>query len=57
MPLPSYTCYNIMSYKILRGCWCEIIGLNVKIDNMKTKFPEQLEHVFDSSLNIIWKYC
>jgi hypothetical protein len=42
-----------MSYIILRGCWCDIIILNVhastedKIDDMKDRFYEELEHVFD----------
>jgi hypothetical protein len=42
-----------LSYIILRGCWCVIIVLNVhaltedKIDDMKDRFYEELEHVFD----------
>jgi hypothetical protein len=42
-----------ISYIILRGHWCDIIILNVhaptkdKIDDMKDKFYEELEHVFD----------
>jgi hypothetical protein len=38
-----------MSYIILRGCWCEIIILNVhapaedKIDDMKISFSEELQ--------------
>jgi hypothetical protein len=42
-----------MSYIILRGCWCDIIVLNVhapaedKIDEMKDSFNEELERVFD----------
>jgi exonuclease III len=41
-----------MSYIILRGCWCDIIVLNVhastedKIDDVKGSFYEELEHVF-----------
>jgi hypothetical protein len=40
-------------YIILRGCWCDIIVLNVqaptdnKIDDMKDRFYEGLEYVFD----------
>jgi exonuclease III len=42
-----------MSYIILRGHWCDIIILNVhaptedKIDDMKVRFYEDLEHVLD----------
>jgi hypothetical protein len=42
-----------MLYIILRGRWCDIIVLNVhaptedKIDDMKDRFYEELEHVFD----------
>jgi hypothetical protein len=42
-----------MSYIILRGRWCNIIVLNVraptedKIDNIKDRFYEELEHAFD----------
>jgi hypothetical protein len=42
-----------MSYIILRGCWCDVIVLNVyvpredKINDMKDSFYEKLEHVFD----------
>jgi exonuclease III len=42
-----------ISYKILRGRWCDIIIPNVhaltedKIDDMKYRFYEELEHVFD----------
>jgi hypothetical protein len=41
-----------MSYVILRGRWCDIV-LNVhaptedKIDDMKDRFYEELEHMFD----------
>jgi hypothetical protein len=41
-----------MSYILLRGRWCDII-LNVhaqtedKIDDIKDRFYEELEHVFD----------
>jgi hypothetical protein len=40
-------------YKILRGRWCDIIVLKVhaptedKIDDVKGKFYEELERVFD----------
>jgi hypothetical protein len=42
-----------MSYIILRGRWCDIIVLNVyaptqdKIDDIKDKFCEKVERVFD----------
>jgi hypothetical protein len=42
-----------MSYIILKGCWYNIIFLNVhartedKIDDMMGRFYEELEHVFD----------
>jgi exonuclease III len=42
-----------MSYIILRGRWCDIIVLNVhaptedKIDDIKDRFYEELEQVFD----------
>jgi hypothetical protein len=42
-----------MSYIILRGRWCDIIVQNVhaptedKIGDIKDRFYEQLEHVFD----------
>jgi exonuclease III len=42
-----------MLYVILRGRWCDIIILDVhaptedKFDNMKDKFYEELEHVFN----------
>jgi exonuclease III len=42
-----------ISYIILRGCWCDIIVLNVhaqtkdKIDDIKDRFYEELEHIFD----------
>jgi hypothetical protein len=48
-----------MLYIILRGRWCNIIILNVhaptedKIDDMKERFYEELEQVFDNSLNTI----
>jgi hypothetical protein len=38
---------------ILRGHWCDIIVLSVhaptedKIDNVKNRFHEELQHVFD----------
>jgi hypothetical protein len=42
-----------MSYIILRGRWCHIIVLNLhaptedKTDDVKDRFYEELEHVFD----------
>jgi hypothetical protein len=42
-----------MSYIILRGRWCDIIAQNVhaptedKIDDIKDRLYEELEHVFD----------
>jgi hypothetical protein len=42
-----------MSYIILKGCWCNIIVLNVhgptedKIDDIKKRFHEEHEQVFD----------
>jgi hypothetical protein len=42
-----------MSYIILRGCWCDIIVLNVhaptedKIDDVKDSFYDELERIFD----------
>jgi hypothetical protein len=42
-----------MSYMILRGRWCNIIVLNVhaptkdKIDDIKDRFYEEVEQVFD----------
>jgi exonuclease III len=42
-----------MSHTMLRGRWCDIIVLNIhaptedKIDDMKDRFYEELEHVFD----------
>jgi hypothetical protein len=44
---------DTMSYVTLRGRWCDIIVLNVhaptedKIDNIKNRFYEELEHAFD----------
>jgi hypothetical protein len=44
----------MMSYIILRGCWCHIIVLNVqaptevKTDNVNDSFYEELERVFDN---------
>jgi hypothetical protein len=41
-----------MLYIILRGCWCDIIVLNVhaptedEIDDVKDRFYEELEQVF-----------
>jgi len=43
-----------MSYAVLRGCWCNIIVLNVhapseeKSDDSKDSFYEELEQVFDN---------
>jgi hypothetical protein len=42
-----------MSYIILRGCWCDIIILNIhaptngKIEDVKDSFYKEQEHVFD----------
>jgi hypothetical protein len=42
-----------MSYTLLRGRWCRIVVLNVhaptedKTDEVKGRFYEELEHVFD----------
>jgi hypothetical protein len=42
-----------MSYIIVRGRWCDIIVLNVhastedEIDNVKDRFYEEVERVFD----------
>jgi hypothetical protein len=42
-----------MSYIILRGCWCDIIILNIhaptedKTDDITDRFYEELEQVFD----------
>jgi hypothetical protein len=42
-----------MSYIILKGCWCDIIVVNVhvptedKIGDVKDRFYEELEYVFD----------
>jgi hypothetical protein len=53
-----------MSYIILRGRWCDIIVLNVhaltedKIDDIKGRFFEELEQVFDYKLCHIKKsFC
>jgi hypothetical protein len=48
-----------MSYIILRRRWCDIIVLNVpaptedKIDDIKDRFYEELEQVFDNSVNTL----
>jgi exonuclease III len=48
-----------MSHIILRGRWCDIIVLNVhaptedRIGDIKDRFYEELEYVFDNSLNNI----
>ena len=48
-----------MSCIVLRGCWCNIIVLNVhapsreKSDDSKDSFYEKLEQVFDN----FHKYC
>jgi hypothetical protein len=45
-----------MSYIRLRGGWCDNIVMNVqaptedKTDDMKDRFYEELEHVFQKSL-------
>jgi hypothetical protein len=45
-----------MPYIILRGCWCDIIVLNVhaptgdKTDDIKDRFYEELEYVFNKFL-------
>jgi hypothetical protein len=45
-----------MSYIILRARWCNITVLNVhastedKMDDIKDRFHEELEHVFDNLL-------
>jgi len=45
-----------LSYIVLRGCWCNIIVLNVlapseeKSDDSKDSFYEKLEEVFDNFL-------
>jgi hypothetical protein len=50
---------DTMSYIILRGRWCHIIVLNVHAptedttDDVKDSFYEELERVFDNSLNTI----
>jgi hydroxypyruvate isomerase len=42
-----------MSYIILRGCWCNIVAMNVhtpcedKSDDVKDSFYEELRRVFD----------
>ena len=44
---------DMVSYLVLRGCWCNIIVLNVhapsedKYDDPKDSFYEELEQVFD----------
>jgi hypothetical protein len=49
------------SHIMLRGRWCDIIVLNVhapaedKIDDMKDRFYEELEHVTMNSLNTTLK--
>jgi hypothetical protein len=51
-----------MVYIILRGCWCDIIALNVhapkqdKINYVKDSFYKELECVSDS-LNNIRNFC
>jgi hypothetical protein len=46
-----------MSYTILRGVWCDIIVLKVqvptedKIEDIKDRVYEELDHVFDKFLN------
>jgi hypothetical protein len=47
-----------MPYITLRGCWCDIIVLNVhapkedKIDDIKYSFYEEPEHVFNKFTEI-----
>jgi hypothetical protein len=51
-----------MSYIVLRGCWCNIIVLNVhtpgeeKCDNSKDSSYEELEQVFDHCPSTIRKF-
>jgi len=51
-----------MSYVVLRGCWCNIIILNVhtpsdeKSDSSKDSSYEELEQVFDHFLSTIRKF-
>jgi hypothetical protein len=51
-----------MSYIILRARWCNIIVLNVhapnedKIDDIKERFYEELEQVFDK-FPTVRKFC
>jgi hypothetical protein len=48
-----------MPYMILRGRWCDFTVLNFhgptedKIDDVKDRFNEELERVFDNSLNTV----
>jgi hypothetical protein len=48
-----------MSYIMLRGRWCHIIALNAhaptedETDDVKDSFYEELERVFENSLNTI----
>ncbi|PNF14688.1 hypothetical protein B7P43_G10271 [Cryptotermes secundus] len=50
-----------MSYIILKGRWCDIIVMNVhapaedKIDDIKNRFYEELENVFDKFLKYLMK--
>jgi exonuclease III len=52
-----------MSYIILRGHWCNVIVLNIraptedKIDDIKDRFYEELEQVFDQLPNYHNKCC
>ena len=45
-----------MSYIVLRGCWCNIIGLNVRAqseekgDDSENSFYEKLQQVFNHFL-------
>jgi hypothetical protein len=49
--------------RILRGRWCEIIVLNIhaptedKIDDIKDRFYEELEQVFDEFPKYHIKFC
>jgi hypothetical protein len=52
-----------MSYIILRGCWCNIIVLNVHApcedegSDVKDSFCEELGRVFGQFRRYIWKFC
>jgi hypothetical protein len=51
-----------MSYIVLRGQWCNIIVLyvhapNEKSDDSKDSFYEELEQVFDHSIENSFRRC